>query len=66
MIAKTKLRIKLEALAKGKSLRISGITSSASPEYIRATSTARNILVSTGRKFTVKLGARALTIMRTK
>ena len=63
---KTKLRIKLEALAKGKSLRVSGVTASRTPAYLRANSTIGNIRASTGRKFSVSLGSRALTITRTK
>lgn len=63
---KTKLRIRLEALKKGGSARVTGITSSMTPEYKRAFATIRNITVSSGRKFRVKLGARALTITRIK
>jgi hypothetical protein len=63
---KTKLRMRLEALAKGKSLRISGITKSRTGEYNRAYSTVRNLATSSGRKFKTKLGARALTVTRTK
>ena len=66
MSGKTKLRKRLEILAKGKSLRISGITKTKTDEYIRAFSTVRNLTVSSGRKFRTKLGASALTIRRTK
>ncbi len=63
---KTRLRTRLEALAKGKSLRISGITKSMTDEYNRAFSTVRNLTISSGRKFRTKLGARALTVTRLK
>ena len=63
---KTKLRIRLETLTKGGSLRVSGITSSMTLEYKRAFATIRNITVSSGRKFKTKLGPRALTVTRTK
>ena len=66
MKAKTKLRVKLEALSKGKGVRVSGIDSSKSPEYRRAVSTAANVRNSTGRSFSVTLGPRALTITRIK
>jgi len=66
MTAKTKLRTKLEALTKGKSARLSAITSSTSPEYRRAVYTIGNIRVSSGRQFSMKLGTRGLTITRTK
>jgi hypothetical protein len=66
MATKTKLRTKLEALTKGKSVRVSAISSSTSPEYRRAVYTIGNIRVSSGRRFSMKLGARALTITRTK
>ncbi len=66
MSGKTKLRKRLERLAKGKSLRISGITKTGTDEYKRAYSTVRNTAASSGRKFSTKLGARALTIKRTK
>jgi hypothetical protein len=66
MKKKTKLRTKLESLGKGQSARVLGITSCKSPDYRRAVSTAANIRVSTGRTFRVNLGARALTITRTK
>jgi hypothetical protein len=66
MSGKTKLRKRLEGLAKGKSLRISGITKSGTDEYKRTFSTIRNLTVSSGRKFRTELGARALTIKRTK
>ncbi len=66
MKEKTKLRLKLEALNKGKSVRVSGIDSSKSPEYRRAVSTAANVRNSTGRSFSVTLGPRALTITRIK
>ncbi len=66
MPAKTKLRLRLDALAKGHSLRISGITKSRTEEYDRAYSTVRNAAASSGRKFKTKLGARALTVSRTK
>jgi hypothetical protein len=64
--AKSKLRTKLEALTKGKSVRVATITSSDSPEYKRAVYTIGNIRGSSGRKFSMKLGARALSITRTK
>ena len=63
---KTKLRTRLEALTKGKSLRISGITKSRTTEYDRAYSTVRNCAASSGRKFRTKLGARTLMVMRTR
>ncbi len=66
MSGKTKLRKRLEALKRGRSLRVIGITSSGTGEYKRASDTVRNLRVSSGRKFRVKLGARALTIKRTK
>jgi hypothetical protein len=66
MTAKTKLRTKLEALKKSKNVRLSAIRSSKSPEYRRALYTIGNIKVSSGRRFSVKLGAQALTITRTK
>jgi hypothetical protein len=66
MTAKTKLRTKLEALTKGKSVRVSAISSSTSPEYRRAVYTIGNIRVSSGRQFSMKLGTRALTITRMK
>ena len=66
MTAKTKLRTKLEALTKGKSVRVSAISSSTSPEYRRAVYTIGNIRVGSGRQFSMKLGTRALTITRTK
>ena len=66
MTAKTKLRTKLEALNKGKSVRLSAITSSKSPEYRRAVYTIGNIRVSSGRLFSMKLGTQALTITRVK
>ena len=63
---KTKLRMRLEALKRGRSLRISGITKSRTGEYNRAYSTVNNLRVSSGRKFRTKLSARALTVKRTK
>jgi hypothetical protein len=66
MKKKTKLRTKLESLAKGQRARVSGITSCKSSDYRRAVSTAANIRVSTGRTFRVNLGASALTVTRTK
>ncbi len=63
---KTKLRMRLEALKRGRSLRISGITKSRTGEYNRAYSTVRNAAASSGRKFRTKLGARALTVTRAK
>src|SRR5258706_3431281 len=64
MTAKTKLRTKLEALTKGKSVRVSGISSITSPEYRRAAFTIGNIRVSIGRQFSMKLWTRALTMTR--
>ena len=64
MPGKTKLRKRLEGLAKGKSLRISGITKSRTNEYKRACSTVNNLTINSGRKFKTKLGARALTVTR--
>ena len=66
MTAKTKLRTKLEALNKGKSVRLSAITSSKSPQYRRAVYTIGNIRVSSGRLFSMKLGTQSLTITRVK
>ena len=66
MSAKTKLRMRLEALAKGHSLRVSGITKSRTDEYSRAYSIVRYFAAISGRKFKTKLGARALTVRRTK
>ena len=66
MPVKTKLRKRLEALVKGRSLRINGITKSRTVEYNRVYSTVRNTAASAGRKFKMKLGARALTVTRTK
>ena len=66
MTAKTKLRTKLEALNKGKSVRLLAITSSKSPEYRRAVYTIGNIRVSSGRLFSMKLGTQALIITRVK
>ena len=66
MPGKTKLRVRLEALAKGRSLRVNGITKSRTVEYNRVYSTARNTAASCGRKFKMKLGKSALTVMRTK
>ena len=66
MTAKTKLRTKLEALNKGKSVRLTTISSSKSLEYRRAVYTIGNIRVSSGRLFSMKLGTRALTITRMK
>ena len=66
MTEKTKLRMRLEALAKGRSLRVNGITKSRTVEYDRVYSTVRNTAASCGRKFKTKLGARALTVTRTK
>ncbi len=66
MKQKTKLRVKVEALTKGKSVRVGGISTSKEPEYRRAVSTAANVRNSTGRSFSVSLGPRALTITRTK
>lgn len=66
MHGKTKLRKRLEALKRGRSLRVIGITSSVTDEYKRACATVRNLTVSSGRKFKTKLGARALTVKRTK
>ena len=66
MPGKTKLRKRLEGLAKGKILRISGITKTGTDEYKRAHSTVNNLRVSSGRKFRTKLGARALTVTRLK
>lgn len=66
MPGKTKLRKRLEALKRGRSLRVIGITSSVTDEYKRAYATVRNLTVSSGRKFKTKLGARALTVKRTK
>ncbi len=66
MSGKTKLRKRLEALKRGRSLRVIGITSSVTGEYKRAADTVRNLRVSSGRKFKLKLGARALTVTRTK
>jgi hypothetical protein len=66
MAVKTKLRMKLESLKKGGSLRLKGVTSSATVEYRRAQSTIRNIVVSAGWRFKTTLGAHALTITRTK
>ncbi len=63
---KTKLRKRIEALKRGRSLRISGITKTRTLEYRRAHSTVRNLTISSGRKFRTKLGARALTVKRTK
>jgi len=63
---KTNLRMRLESLAKGKSLRVNGITKSRTVEYDRVYSTVRNTAASSGRKFATKLGPRALTVMRTK
>ncbi len=63
---KTKLRKRLERLAKGKSLRISGITKSMTLEYGREQTTVCSLAVSSGRKFRTKLGARALTVTRLK
>ena len=63
---KTKLRKRLEALKRGGSLQIIGVTSSTTLEYKRSIATARNLTVSSGRKFRTKLGVRALTITRTK
>ncbi|HEY4264427.1 MAG TPA: hypothetical protein VGM72_03850 [Micropepsaceae bacterium] len=58
--------MKLEALTKGKSVRVSAISSSMSPEYKKAVYTLGNIRVSSGRRFRMKLGVSALTITRTK
>ncbi len=66
MSGKTKLRKRLEALKRGRSLRVIGITSSGADEYKRASATVRRLTVSSGRKFRTKLGARALMITRTK
>ncbi len=66
MPGKTKLRKRLEALKRGRSLRISGITKTRTDEYIRAYLTVRNLTISSGRKFKTKLGPRALTIKRLK
>jgi hypothetical protein len=66
MKEKTKLRIRLEALTKGKQMRLSGVGSSSDPDYRKAVSTVANIRVSTGQKFSLSLGPRALTITRTK
>ncbi len=66
MHGKTKVRKRLEALKRGRSLRVIGITSSVTDEYKRAYATVRNLTVSSGRKFKTKLGARALTVKRTK
>jgi hypothetical protein len=48
MKEKTKLRISLEALTKGKQMRLSGGGSSSDPDYRKAVSTVANIRVSTG------------------
>ena len=66
MPGKTKLRRRLEALKRGRSLRVIGVTKSRTDEYIRAYLTVRNLTISSGRKFKTKLGPRALTIKRTK
>ncbi len=63
---KTKLRKRLEALKRGRSLRIIGVTSSTTLEYRRAQTTVRNLTASSGRKFSTKLSARALTVTRLK
>jgi len=63
---KTKLRVRLEALAKGRSLRVNGITKSKTVEYDRVRYTVRNTTASSGRKFKMKLGKSALTVTRTK
>ncbi len=66
MPVKTKLRLRLEALAKGRSLRINGSMKSRTVEYDRVYSTVRNTAASSGRKFKTKLGPRALVVTRTK
>ena len=66
MPGKTKLRVRLEALAKGRSLRVIGITKSRTVEYNRVYSTVRNTAASAGRKFKMKLGKSALMVTRTK
>ena len=66
MSGKTKLRVRLEALKRGRSLRVNGITKSRTVEYYRVHSTVSRLTVSSGRKFKMKLGARALTVTRTK
>ncbi len=66
MSGKTKLRKRLEALKRGRSLRISGITKSMTLKYKRAQTTVHNLTASSGRKFRTKLGARALTVTRLK
>ena len=64
MPLKTKLRKRLEALPKGKSLRVIGTFKSRTEEYDRVYSTVRNTGASCGRKFATKLGPRALTVTR--
>jgi hypothetical protein len=66
MMKKTKLRLNLEALTKGKGLRLAGIKSSKNPNYRKAVSAAANVRVSTGSQFRVKLGPTGLTITRKK
>lgn len=66
MPGKTKLRVGLEALAKGRSLRVNGITKSRTVEYNRVYSTVRNTAASCRRKFKTKLGKSALIVTRTK
>jgi hypothetical protein len=66
MPGKTKLRVRLEALAKGRSLRVIGITKSRTVEYNRAHSTVCHTAASSGRKFKTKLGKSALMVTRTK
>ncbi len=66
MPGNTKLRKRLEALKRGRSLRIIGFTSSMTLEYKRTFGTIRNLTVSSGRKFRTKLGPRALTVTRLK
>ncbi len=61
---KTKLRKRLERLAKGISLRVIGVTKSRTVEDSRVYSTVRNSAASSGRKFSTKLSARALTVTR--
>jgi len=65
-MAKTKLRMNLEALKKGGTLRVKAITSSRTSSYMRAQSTIRNILLSGGPRFKTTLASGVLVITRTK
>ena len=65
-MAKSKLRIRLEALNKGNKVRVAGVNSTQHPDYRKSVSAAANIRVSTGRKFSTSIGPRALTITRMK